>query len=91
MVDGYLDYLQRAMDQRKRAGAIKTSDPVSQAKRDFLLKMAERNETQAEVSMRKQAGHPIGPAAKELQRLDAELLAISDRLDKLGVSVRRKK
>jgi len=91
VVEGYLDYLQKAQQQRKRAGEIKTNDDVSQAKRDFLLKMAERNETMAEVQMRKDAGQPTAPATSAIKLIDAELVAIKDRLDKLGISVKRKR
>ena len=87
----YFHYLERAVEQRKRAGALTGTDELHQAKRDFLLTMALRNERQAELHMREDAGQPLGPAKKELRKLDTQLVAIRDRLARLGVNVRRKK
>lgn len=88
---GYIDYLQRAVEQRQRAGGIKGTTPKDQAKRDFLLTMALRNERQAELQMRENANQPTAPAKNELKKIDAQLVHLRDKLERLGVSVRRKK
>lgn len=87
---GHLHLLTRAVEQRSRAGAIKGTDPRSQAKRDLLNTMAERNELQAEIAQRKAAGHELGSARRRRAEVDRRLVAIRDRLDQLGIAIKHK-
>jgi len=86
----HFHYLTRAVEQRGRAGEIKGIDPRSQAKRDFLHAMAERNEAMAEVAQRRTAGHDLGPAKRRLEDVDQRLVQLKSKLRSLGVEIRRK-
>lgn len=88
MASKYSHYLEKAMDQRHRAGQIKSNDPAAYAKRRYLIKMAERNEVSAELHQRRSAGHDEAPALRAMKQIEVELRGIEDELDKLGVDVR---
>ena len=84
-------FIERAVEQRRRAGALMGDAPTVLLQRDLLLTMALRNETAAEVRMRRAEGHPIEPAVRELQTLDARLVELGAKLRSHGIDVRRKK